>query len=308
MRTWSALAALACQERDVTGPSPFSDSEIQCSHETPHRSAAASRSHGRPRQGPGRHPRLHARVAVADAERDRSPRAAARRHCAPLPAHARRARLRHAVGPQFPAAPEGARARRRVSRIDEHRDADQDLPGGSRAPDRRLGRAHRARRHGDRVRGAHVGAHADATGSARRQPLSRLSDLDGPRAARRAQRRAPAEVFRERAVRRADQSHRDGSGEADEADRGMPARRLLRGRGRTGVRRRRGRRAGLRSVAARGRGAEQLEPLEEDLQGQAGARAPRRCCRSSARRSRASCCACPACRSARRTDARDSHD
>ena len=56
----------------------------------------------------------------------------------------------------------------------------------------------RARRHGDRVRGAHVGAHADAARSARRQPLSRLSDLDGPRAARRTQRRAPAEVFRER--------------------------------------------------------------------------------------------------------------
>ena len=71
-----------------------------------------------------------------------APRAAARRHCAPLPAHARRARLRHAVGPQFPAAAEGARARRRVSRVDEHRDADQDLPGGSRAPDRRFRGAH----------------------------------------------------------------------------------------------------------------------------------------------------------------------
>ena len=43
---------------------------------------------------------------------------------------------------------------------------------------------------GNRLRGAHVGAHADAPGSARRQPLPRVSDLDGPRAARRTQRRS----------------------------------------------------------------------------------------------------------------------
>ena len=192
-------------------------------------------------------------------------------------------------GRNFLLRPEGARARRRVSRIDGHRDADQDLPGGSRAPDRRLCRAHRARRHGDRVCRAHVGAYADATRSARRQPLSRLSDLDGPRAARRTQRRASAELFRERAVRRADQSHRDRSGKADEADRGMPAHRLLGGRRRACVRRRRGRGAGLRSVAACGRGAELFEPLEEDLARRSWCRSDWRCCRSSARRSRASC-------------------
>ncbi len=46
------------------------------------------------------------------------------RDCAPLPAHARGNRLRHAQRPHVPAAAEGARARRRLPRIDEHRAAD----------------------------------------------------------------------------------------------------------------------------------------------------------------------------------------
>src|SRR6185436_13260600 len=107
----------------------FSDSEIEWLHETPNY-PAASRSHGRARERTRRHPRLHARVTLADAQRNRCSRPIARGDCAPLPAHARGAGLRHAGGTQFPAAAESARARRRLSRIDEHRDADQNLPGG----------------------------------------------------------------------------------------------------------------------------------------------------------------------------------
>ena len=55
---------------------------------------------------------------------------------------------------------------------------------------------------------------------------------------------AAAEIFRDARIRRADQSHSDRSGEADEAGRGMPARRLLGGGRRARVRRRRGCSAG----------------------------------------------------------------
>ena len=63
-----------------------------------------------------RHQGVLARPLGAHAQRNRRGRAHARRDRAPLPAHARGTRLRHAARPRVPAAPQGARARRRVSR------------------------------------------------------------------------------------------------------------------------------------------------------------------------------------------------
>src|ERR687896_319684 len=57
-------------------PNLFSDSEIECAHEAPYRRRAATRSHGRAREGTRCDPRLQARSAFVDVERDRGPRAA----------------------------------------------------------------------------------------------------------------------------------------------------------------------------------------------------------------------------------------
>ena len=89
-------------------------------------------------------------------------------------------------------------------------------------PDRRLRGAHRARRHGNRVRGARVGAHAAAARGARRQPASRLCDFDGTRAARGLEPRTPDALFRAREVRGADRPHGDRSRQAQTTDRRMP--------------------------------------------------------------------------------------
>ena len=80
----------------------------------------------------------------------------------------------------------------------------QDAPGGACAAHRRLGGAFGARRQRHRLRGAHFGAHADAPRGARRQPLSRARDLDGPGAARGPRAGAPGRLLPHAAVRRAD--------------------------------------------------------------------------------------------------------
>src|SRR4030095_10124735 len=54
---------------DAVRPTIFSDSEIEWLHETPNY-PTASRSHGRAREGTRCHSRVHARVAVADTQRD----------------------------------------------------------------------------------------------------------------------------------------------------------------------------------------------------------------------------------------------
>ena len=103
----------------------------------------------------------------------------------------------------------------------------QDAPGGAGAPDRRFGGADGARRHRHRLRRARLGAHAGAAGSARRQPLSRLRHLDGPRAARRARARSASTRYFRRArssgAHRADRDRPEEAPAAASTNAGAPA-------------------------------------------------------------------------------------
>ena len=254
------------------------------------------RSHGWSCQGPRGHQVLLPRPFGADTQRDRRVGAHARGDRAPLPAHPRGARLRHAPRARVPAAAQGARARRRLSRVDGHRAPHQDSSRGAGARHGRLGGPVGARRQRHRVRRADLGAHPGAPRSACRQPISRARHLDGARAAGGPVARAPRPVLPHAEIRGADHADGDRPEQAAPAHRGMPAQWLFGRRRRAGLRRGGGRGAGVRPVRARGRGAQQLQPFAAQFQGVAGAPAACRCCARRAARSRSSWRASPASR------------
>ena len=252
----------------------FRISNTILSHAEKKRAGATARGDGGTRQGTCGHPRVLAGSCHTDADGSRAQRRNACGDSAALPADARGARLRHPQRTQLPPPAQGTGAGRRLPRIDEHRAAHEDAPGGARTRHVRFRRVMRVGRHD---RSSTLPARRCARCCDSRRTLAAIfPPMRHPRAAscsrglalerlNRYFETARFEAFTDRTIVDPDRLRK--------LDRRLPPHRLLGSRGRTRLRSGRARRAGVGSARAGGRRAQHLQPFAPHLQGQVGARA-----------------------------------